>query len=174
MTSDSLKILGVVRLPVSLGKNTPTMRLDFYAASHFSLSSDGLLGYATLKSKGMVIHPARDAISYCGRTLKAMGTPVRLASPWERSARGHIVPSPAETAPVVQDLSLVSSSVTDTAPNPKQTDLSKEWKSVNAIVVGNHETPHRTAMHIPVSVPNATVGCDICLEGPSQVKALTV
>ncbi len=29
-------------------------------------------------------------------------------------------------------------------------------------------------MHIPVSVPNATVGCDICLEGPSQIKALAV
>ncbi len=29
-------------------------------------------------------------------------------------------------------------------------------------------------MHIPVSVPNATVGCDICLEGPNQIKALAV
>ena len=30
------------------------------------------------------------------------------------------------------------------------------------------------AMHIPVSVPKATVGCDICFEGPSRVKRLVL
>ncbi len=29
-------------------------------------------------------------------------------------------------------------------------------------------------MHIPVSVPNATVGCDLCLEGPSRVNTLAI
>ena len=29
-------------------------------------------------------------------------------------------------------------------------------------------------MHISVSVPKATVGCDICFEGPSRVKRLVV
>ncbi len=174
VTSDSLKILGVVRLPVTLGKNTPTMRVDFYVTSQFSLPSDGLLGYNTLKSERMVIHPASDAISYCGSTLKAMDTPMRLASPLERSVGGRVDYSPTQAAPVVQNLSPVSSSVTDKTPIIKQTDLSLEWKSVNTLVVGNHEIPQRTAMHIPVSVPNATVGCDICLEGPSLVKALTV
>ena len=41
VTSDSLKILGVVRLPISLGKNTPIIRLDFYVASNFALPTDG-------------------------------------------------------------------------------------------------------------------------------------
>ncbi len=34
--------------------------------------------------------------------------------------------------------------------------------------------PPKTAAHIPVSVPQATVGCDICFEGPSHVAALAV
>ncbi len=29
-------------------------------------------------------------------------------------------------------------------------------------------------MHIPVSVLNATVGCDLCLEGPSCVNTLAI
>ncbi len=29
-------------------------------------------------------------------------------------------------------------------------------------------------MYIPVSVPNATVGCDLCLEGPSRVNTLAI
>ncbi len=29
-------------------------------------------------------------------------------------------------------------------------------------------------MHIPISVPKATVGCDICIEGPSQVQRVYV
>ncbi len=32
----------------------------------------------------------------------------------------------------------------------------------------------RTAMHIPVSVPIATVDCDLCLEGPSRVNSLGI
>ncbi len=54
------------------------------------------------------------------------------------------------------------------------TDVCRGWKSVNAIVMGNHEIQQRTAMHIPVSVPNATVGCDLCLEGPSRVNTLAI
>ncbi len=45
---------------------------------------------------------------------------------------------------------------------------------VNATVIGNHEIPNRMAIHIPVSIPKATVGCDICLEGPSRVNKLAV
>ncbi len=29
-------------------------------------------------------------------------------------------------------------------------------------------------MHIPVSVPNATVSCDLCLEGPRRVNTLAI
>ncbi len=64
----------------------------------------------------------------------------------------------------------MSSSNKDTV----KTDLNGDWKQVNATVIGNHEIPDRTAMHIPVSVPSATVGCDICLEGASYVKRLAV
>ena len=48
------------------------------------------------------------------------------------------------------------------------------WTTVNATVIGDHEIPHRVAMHIPVSVPQATVDYDICLEGPSHIKRLVV
>ena len=41
-------------------------------------------------------------------------------------------------------------------------------------VLGNHDIPDRTAMHIPVLVPKAPVGSDICLEGPSYVNRLAV
>ncbi len=54
------------------------------------------------------------------------------------------------------------------------TDICRGWKSVSAMVMGNHEIPQRTAMHIPVLVPNATVGCDLCLEGPSRVNTLGI
>ncbi len=103
-----------------------------------------------------------------------MEQPVRLVSPLERPADERVVSLPAHAVPVVQELSSASNSVTNTISKPKSADILGEWKSVNAIVIGNHEIPHRTAMHIPVSVPNATVGCDICLKGPSQIKALAV
>ncbi len=64
----------------------------------------------------------------------------------------------------------MSSSNKDTV----KTDLNGNWKQVNATVTGNHEIPDRTAIHIPVSVPSATVGCNICLEGASYVKQLAV
>ena len=50
----------------------------------------------------------------------------------------------------------------------------REWTVVKATVIGNHDIPDRTAMHIPVSVPNARVGCDICIEGESKVQRLAV
>ena len=45
---------------------------------------------------------------------------------------------------------------------------------MNATVIGDHEIPHRVAMHILVSVLQTTVSCDICLEGPSHIKRLVV
>ncbi len=57
----------------------------------------------------------------------------------------------------------VSNTHRDTDRNPTQGD----WKQVRATVVGNHEIPDRTAMHVPITVSDATVGCDICIEGPS-------
>ena len=63
----------------------------------------------------------------------------------------------------------------ETALNqPSNVDPSGKWKAINTTVIGDHEIPHRISMHIPVSVPKATVGCDICFEGPSRVKRLVV
>ncbi len=44
VTSDSLKILGIVRLPLTFEKHTPCIYINFYVASHFALLSDGLIG----------------------------------------------------------------------------------------------------------------------------------
>ncbi len=43
---------------------------------------------------------------------------------------------------------------------------------MNAVVLGDHEIPQKTAMHIPVSLLSATVGCGICFDGPFKVKTL--
>ncbi len=81
VTTDRLNILGVVRLPVSLGRNTPVMRLDFYVTSSFSLPSDGLLGLSSLRSNRIVLVAENNIVKYQGRCFKAMDQPVCLASP---------------------------------------------------------------------------------------------
>ena len=68
----------------------------------------------------------------------------------------------------------VSKPIRDRTPFQPQHDLNDHWTTVNTMVIGDHEIPHRVAMHIPVSVLQATVGCDICLEGPSHIKRLVV
>ncbi len=64
ITTDRLNIVGVVRLPVSLGRNTPVMRLDFYVTSSFSLPSDGLLGLSSLRSNCIVIDPGSSTLNF--------------------------------------------------------------------------------------------------------------
>ncbi len=64
----------------------------------------------------------------------------------------------------------MSSAIRDTDQNLMKGD----WKLVKATVVGDHEIPTHVAMHIPISIPKATVGCDICIEGPSQVQRVYV
>ena len=80
VTSDPLDIMGIVRLPVTLGKGTRTMQMDFYVASNFGLPSDGLLGLASMKSNRMVIIPDRNIIKYQRKSFQAMGEPTSLAS----------------------------------------------------------------------------------------------
>ena len=82
-------------------------------------------------------------------------------------------PSTSRSHPVlaVHTTSSVSSANRDT---PQNEDVTREWKQVRATVLGNHEIPDRTAMHIPVSVLNAPVGCDVCIEGPSQLQRLSI
>ncbi len=53
--ADKLNILGVVRLPVSLGKSSPPLRLDFYVLSQFALPCDGLIDFPTLELHGIFI-----------------------------------------------------------------------------------------------------------------------
>ncbi len=150
------------------------MRLDFYVTSSFSLSSDGLLGLSSLRSIRIVIDPDSNTVKFQRRCFKAMDQPVCLASPWksrETPSMGRESVSPETKVRIVPTLSAVP--VQDTgATGTTPTDVCRGWKSVSAIVMGNHEIPQRIAMHIPVSVPNATVGCNLCLEGPSRVSTL--
>ncbi len=176
LTADRLNILGDVRLPIRLGRNTPVMRLDIYVTSISSLPSDGLLGLSSLRSNRIVIDPDSNTVKFQGRCFKAMDQSVCLASPWksrETPSMGQERVSPETKVHTVPTLSAVP--VPDTgATGITPTDVCRGGKSVNAIVTGNHEIPQRTAMHIPVSVPNATVGCDLCLVGPSHVNTLAI
>ncbi len=86
-------------------------------------------------------------------------------------ARESVSPeTKVHTVPTLSAVPVPDTGATGATP----TDVCRRWKSVNAIVMGNHEIPQRTAMHIPVSVPNATVGCDLCLEGRSRENTLAI
>ncbi len=49
-----------------------------------------------------------------------------------------------------------------------------DWKQGRETVVGDHEVPDRTAVYVHISVPNATAGCNICIEGPNHVQRLFI
>ena len=193
VSSAPLNILGNVRLPVKLGKNTSTIQLDFYVVSNFSLPADGLLGLESMSANQMVIYPDIGTIKYQGKNFRAMGQPRRLVSS-SIDDKGKPVLSTDYTTDVVPSICALPrrhpertqikpkekptgsgsyQTVVSNKGESKEVDLGK-WKIVKATVVGNHEIPSRTAVHLPVSVPNATVGCDICLEGPSKLNRLAV
>ncbi len=65
VSSEPLNILGVVYIPIFLGKGTSRLCLDFYVVSDFSLPSDGLLGLTSLKSNRIVIHPDTMSLGGC-------------------------------------------------------------------------------------------------------------
>ncbi len=155
VSSDSIDIKGIVRLPMRLGKRIPVVCEDFYIASNVALPADGLLGLPTFKSMRMTISPDNNSVQVFGKHLKAMDQPVRLACSWTRTPKR----------------SVVISSVPADQPHLIFSAISKNWRTVNAVVVGDHVIPQKTAAHIPVSIPQATVGCDVCLEGPSHVSA---
>ncbi|KAG0729832.1 hypothetical protein GWK47_029518 [Chionoecetes opilio] len=140
VTSEPLNILGIIRLPISLGKGTSIMRLDLYVASNFSLPTDGLLGLKSLKSNRMVIHPDINMIKFQGKGFQAMNQPMRLNSECGLNRKVNLGTLPAQTQ-AVPALQNVSST---------QKDNRENWKVVNATVLGDHEIPHRVAMHIPV------------------------
>ncbi len=119
----------------------------------FVLSCDGLIGFPTLESHGILT----DAEQRLMNKYRAMDVPTRFASPWE--------PKTQQRAP------LTAAPVHLAAPQPS--DVLPRWDSVNAVVLGNHEIPHRFAVRIPVSLA-APVGSDVYFDGPSLVHALTL
>ncbi len=155
--AENLHILGVVRLPFSFGKTSPPLHLDFYELSQFALPCDGLIGLPSLESHGVLIDTEQRLIRYAGRKYRALAAPTRLASPWTQSAKPTVAP-------------LAVAPTRDVAPQPSSSVPT--WCSVNAVILGNHEIPHRFAMRIPVSLA-APIGTDVCFDGPSLVHALT-
>jgi len=183
VTSEPLDILGIVRLPICLGKGTSIMRLNFYVVSNFSLPTDGLIGLNSLKSNRMVIHPDTNIVQFQGKSFKAMDNPMRLTVLWEQNSESEQDASHAQAVSVVQTPISVSLSNRESSVGAKlsqptrstiSSDTNEKWMLVNATVVGNHKIPQRTAMHIPVSLPKATVGCDVCFESRSYIKTLAV
>ncbi len=87
-----------------------------------------------------------------------MDQPVCLSSPWKSretpsTDRESVSPeTKVHTVPTLSAVPVPDTGATGTTP----TDVYRGWKNVNAVVMGNHQIPQRTAMHIPVSVPNAT------------------
>ncbi len=134
VTFNSLKILTIVHLPISLSKNTPVIHLDFYVASSFALQADGLLKLPSFRSIRMGINPETNTAKFLGKSFKAMDVPMRLAFPWKTHKHKRVEESQALAA---------------SAPNNKDTHMG--WKTVNAVVIGDQEIPQKTAMHIPVS-----------------------
>ncbi len=160
-TSGNIDIKGIIHLPISLSKITPVIYLDIYIATNFVLLVDGLLGLPLLKSIHMTINPDNNFIQVYSNCLRTMVKAMCLASPWNGSSRQSVDTSVARaTSPDSPPISL--------------TDISKEWKTVNAVTIGDHVIPQKTAAQIPVSVPPASIGCDIYLEGPSHITTLAV
>ncbi len=132
-------------MPVTLGKSSPPLRLDIYVLSQFTLPCDGLIGFPTLESYGILIDAEQRLIHYAGRRYRAMDVPIHFASPWETKTqqRGQLTAAPVHLGA------------------PQLSDLLPRWDSVSAVVLGNHEIPHRFAVRILVSLA-APVGSDVC------------
>lgn len=64
LTSDSLQILGIFRLPI------PIIHLDFYLLSNFALPADGLLVLSLLKHICMVIHPGNNSVKSSEKSFR--------------------------------------------------------------------------------------------------------
>ncbi len=131
----------------------------------------GLLGLTTLKSHKILIKPDKNAILYESKCFKAMVQPMRLTAlpkPVRQPESSTSMPQAGVLA--FQNTSKVSNAIRDI----DQKMMKGDWKLVKAIVVGDHEIPTNVTMYIPISIPKAKVGCDICIEGPSQVQRVYV
>lgn len=143
----------------------------------------------------MVVYPETSTVTFHGKAFRAMDQPKCLASQRERNSECPTGTSQAKPVPIVRvpfsvaDLLQHRTSLTvetrserkyalaqplDSIKPNKVHDPEGKWKTVNVTVLVDNDIPHRMAMHIPDVVPEATVGCDICLEGPNQIKRLAV
>ncbi len=157
VAADRLDIRGVVRLPISLGKYSPLLYLDFYVIAGFALSCDGLIGLPSLREHGISVFPKRHSITFAGRTFVALDEPRRLAFPWARAPHSerHVQPPTASA----------SAQPTPRPPAP--------WAAVPAVVLGRHEVSAHCAYAVPVAV-TAPVGSHVCFEEASLVRSLTL
>ena len=186
VANDPLNVLGKVCLPIKIGKHSPIVHLDFYVTPSFSLPSDGILGLSSMKSHNMSIYPNHNTLRFSGRSFKTLRKPRSLISSPTFGNSDQDVPVETAHVPIIHSLgkdesvseSKTSNSFASTPEcngTPNTTiNILGQWQTVKATVVGSHTIPDRTAMSIPVSVVGATVGCDICIEGPSQVQRLSV
>ncbi len=97
-------------------------------------------GLPTLKSMRMTINPDNNSVQVFGKRLKAMDQPVRLACSWTGTPKRWVV----------------TSAVPADQPHFTLSAVSKNWRTVNAVVIGDHVILQKTVAHIPVSVPLAT------------------
>ena len=164
-----IQILGVVTLPVRLHRRAPVLRLDFYVASAFALAADGLIGISSMREQGLTIDPKASTILWEDLRLKAMEVPRSLLEEPTHKTHTHHIHSAVEA-----EVGVVLQASTPRPQQKRSLDMAKEWKSVKATVVGAYHIPPRTAQYVKVKVPDASEGCDVCLEGPSHVHNLNV
>ena len=164
-----IHILGVVTLPVRLHRKAPVLRLDFYVTPAFALAADGLIGISSMRAQGLTIDPKSSTILWEGRRLKAMEEPRSLLR-----EPTHKTPKPPDLSAVHAEVGVAFQVPTPRPLQERPLDLTKEWKSLKATVVGAYNIPPRTAQYVKVQVPDVSVGRDVCLEGPSHVHHLGV
>ena len=172
-----LKVLGVVTLPVSLGKHDKPMTLDFFVITDFSLPADGLLGLESFRDHNMEIHPTTASVKYNGFSYRTMPVPAPLISP-SKPSRKTSTANIAVTTSQTRNSRLRTQGSQPAGSGSAVADpvlaLTNKWVQSKATVVGTHIIPPRTAVNVPVSVPHAQIGTDVCLEGPSNLNRLSV
>ncbi len=144
VAADRLDIRGMVSLPLSFGKFSPPLRLDFYVMANLALPCNGLIGLPTLRAYGISVHPESHTIKFAGRSFKALDDPRRVASSLTRAPR-RSPPSAAVVPP---------------PPVPAQEPTPAPWTVVDAIVLGRHEVPDRCAYAVPVALSAPATLCD--------------
>ncbi len=110
---------------------------------------------------------------YCGSRLTTMKLPKALATLPPVSPRS----SKEENGHVVEEKGTdteIQFTILSVQTPERQEDVTKRWKEVKATVLGNHEIPDLVAKRIPVRVSDATLGSDICFDGNSSIRRLTV